>query len=694
VQNGSTSFAAQAPTSVGPASAVFLAGGPIKVTPFSTPASVLSSDQPASSSPAYVPYHNAKPLASTGLVSGPETSSASATATVPPTVPCPSLGCDSIIVGSGTQPQLTTNPLALNALDSSPFTVEPPDQGLCGGNGFVMETLNQGELQVYNSALAPVSAVVSLDTFFGLTAQGWSSGGDIMCQYDYNNGGHWFVTQMVSTNTEASGGPFAGCFAGVLNACLEGIAVSATSNPMGAYNVYFFNPNAVNNDPGKGYLLDDFAKTATTRDAFLMFYDEFNQNPATFPTPCPGTYGCAGFNGAQEFAFTKAALERGLPVTSSSFNVAYENMGTAPNLYPIPADASFQPAAASCFSGSFAGQICWYQVIPAQTADPSQYDNSKGGTGFMAASLDFLGAGDNRVAAFAWTGLSSLVSNGCNACGSISFGGRLFTTQVTYMDEGQSCQASQGGFCGLAPQKTGPVPLGDNCALLGGGLTSPCPESGIATNGDGTTEASYVQGQIWTSVSTLVTQTFHQHGQSWSEIHTGVTYWVLGSGGSSSSGIADQGYVSASHEDLEFPSVAAMDGGGAVMAFTLSGNGGPTGADNGGFYPSTAYGTLATGSHGISNGVIRIADLGKSPADGFSEYQGYPPIHNTRPRWGDYSQAIFVPSMNGGQGGVLFATEYIQSPNCSDSAFLADFTCGGTRAPAANWGSSINFLSG
>ena len=95
----------------------------------------------------------------------------------------------------------------------------------------------------------------------------------------------------------------------------------------------------------------------------------------------------------------------------------------------------------------------------------------------------------------------------------ISFGGRLFTGQVTYMDEGASCPASQGGFCGLAPQKAGPVPLGDNCALLGGGLTSPCPESGIATNGDGTTEASYSQGQLWTSVSTLVIQTFHQHGQ-------------------------------------------------------------------------------------------------------------------------------------------------------------------------------------
>jgi hypothetical protein len=136
------------------------------------------------------------------------------------------------------------------------------------------------------------------------------------------------------------------------------------------------------------------------------------------------------------------------------------------------------------------------------------------------------------------------------------------------------------------------------------------------------------------------------------------------------------------------------------MAFTLSGNGGPTGADNGGFYPSTAYGTFSAYSAGLTGKVIHVADLGKSPQDGFTEYVGYPPVQNTRPRWGDYSQAIFVPSANGqgqdhgqGQGGVFFSTEYIQSPNCGDSAFVADPTCGGTRAPNANWGSSINFLS-
>jgi hypothetical protein len=572
-----------------------------------------------------------------------------------------------------------------------------------------MEVLNLGELQVYDSSLRPVSGVVTLESLMGLTAQGWSSGGDPMCVYDYDNGGHWIVTQIVSTNTFASGGPFTNCFVGGLNGCLEGIAVSVTNNPMGAYNVYFLNPNAVNSDPGVGQLLNDYAKIATTRDAFLIFYDEYNLGPLP-PGPCPGTFGCAGFNGAQQFAFSKNAMELGLSVSDPSFNVAYENMGTASNLYPIPADGTFLPVATGCATGPLAGFVCWYQVIPAQTPDPSQYNNENGGTGYMVGSLDFLGAGDNRIAAFDWTGLSNLNSPSCGSCSGIAFGGSLLTGQVTYLDGGVACFPSQGSLCGLGAQKAGPVPLGDNCNTLNNDgappLVAPCPESGLATNGDGATEASYAQGQLWTAVATQINQTFSQHESDQKatfELHMGATYWVIGAGGhdpESSFEITNQGYISASHEDIEFSSIAAPDHGSAVVAFTLSGNGGPSGADNGGFYPSTAFGTLTPDSHGLAGGVIHIADLGQSPYDGSTEYifsNIGPPFF--RPRWGDYSQAIFVPGMGeghdpegSGHGGVFFATEYIQYPNCSDSAFLSDPTCGGTRAPHANWGSSINFL--
>ncbi len=83
-----------------------------------------------------------------------------------------------------------------------------------------------------------------------------------------------------------------------------------------------------------------------------------------------------------------------------------------------------------------------------------------------------------------------------------------------------------------------------------------------------------------------------------------------------------------------------------------------------------------------------MAALGQSPTDGFSEYQGFPGA--TRPRWGDYSWAVFAP----GTGGKIdFATNYIQFPNCTGSAFaLALATCGGTRDGFANWGTSVNYV--
>ncbi len=678
----------------------YLLSGPIHVSSSAAMSSASVHSAGAASSFANVPSFNPRPGTVSGgrsaaaLGVGPVSNTASA---IPPVVMCQpqGLGCDSINGGSGG----AHTALGLNSVDSTAtygVSIEPPDQGICAGNGYVIETLNLGELRIFQgTTFTGGSSVLSLDNLMGLTAQGWSSAGDVSCLYDASNGGHFFLTEIVSRSTEISGGAFSGCFAGVLDGCLEGIAVSATNNPTGAWNTYFLDPNLVNSDPGAGYLLNDFAKIGNTQDAFLIFYDEFILNGSLIPA-CPA-YGCSGFNGAQEFAFSKKALELGYPVfepfggPNPYFNVAYENMGTDPNL--VPPDGA-------CFTGPTAGFTCWYQVIPAQSPDPTQFDNAHGGSGFMLGSLDFFGAGDNRIAAFFWTGLSNLNSIGCSTCSGptgITFGGDLFTGVLTYQDEGAACLASNGGYCGLMPQKAGPIPLGANCVAFGLATTvTSCPEGGLASNGDGFTQVSYAQGQIWGAVSTLVVQ---QYGSgtcgatAWCETHVGIVYWVIGTGAFNSHGLlslTDQGYVSAMHEDLGFPSIGAGDsyGQGAVIAFALSGNGGPKHADGGGFFPSTAYGRLTQHSHGLVGDVLHIADKGKGTQDGFTEYQGLP--GGTRPRWGDYTETVFVPST----GGFYFSTEYIQSPNCSPSAFLVDPSCGGTRAPYANWGSSLNWVNG
>jgi hypothetical protein len=563
----------------------------------------------------------------------------------PAAVRCPGAGCDGIslepagargVLGLTTVDSAKTNPTA------QPFPdVEPPDQGLCAGNGYVVESNNIGEVLIFNQRLHRVSQVIPLDTLMGLTSRGWSSGGDVSCLYDASDGGHFFFTEFVSASSEASGGAFSGCFAAVADTCYEGIAVTKGDNPFGPYNVYFQNANYNPAEPGAPYLLNDFTKIGATRDAFLLFYDEF-------PLKTPG-FGGGGFNGAQQFAFDKEAFERGLPATDPRFTVAIENMGTL--------------ATPDGTCAGTAGVACWYAVIPAQAPDPSQWDNSHGGSGFMLDTLDYHGQGDTRFAVFDWTGLSGLRTGDL---ADVRFGGQLFSGTEFYYDPKP-----------LAAQKAGPIPLGDECGAAGlsTGKTPPasCPEGGIETNGDFMTQVAQAQGELWGGTETEVTQTF---GSS-SEMHQAIAYWVVCLRSFDRTGVftlSSQGYVSAAHEDVAYAAIGAGGYGDAIMAFTL------TGKD---YYPSTAYGRLTAWSGGLLGSAIHVVDLGRSPQDGFTEYLGYP--GGTSPRWGDYSEATFS------DGRVYFANEYIPYASCTGSSFtLTIGTCGGTRDGYANWGTSVN----
>ena len=612
-----------------------------------------------------------------------------------PSNPLPSVSC--LPLGPGCNRISTSNGGAtgvkgLNAVDNGSLStnplgdIEPPDQGLCAGNGYVVEANNIGEILVFNTALKRESAPIPLDTLMGLTGLGYSSGGDPSCVYDPSNGGHFFFTEIVSATSEANGGTFAGCFAGKANSCYEGIAVTDGDSPFGPYHVYFSAADYNPAEPGYPSLLNDFAKISVTRDAFLMFYDEFPLLPSSLPG-----FGGGFFNGAQELAFRKSALEDGLPTVLANgqpnpdVTVARENMG----LIPTPDGTCARDKVLH-----MGGITCWVAAIPAQPV-AGRFDNAHGGTGFMEGSLDFYGfaaisptSGDNRIAAWAWTGLSALNSDGCSGCnGDIRFQGQLFSGVDRYYDPELTSNGFQGS---IGAQRNGPIPLGDECGTAGLSVFASCPENGIQTNGDFITQASQAQGQLWASTATQIAQTYTRAN---AEIHQGVVYWVLGTKSFDKTGkftLTSQGYVAAKHEDLSMPAMAATptSGGKAIALFTLSGNGGPTGADHGGFFPSTAFGRLTSTSGGLLKSTINIADMGMSPQDGFSEYQGYP--GPTRERWGDYSWGFFLP----GTGRIYFANEYIQYPNCTGSAFtLAIGTCGGTRDGFANWGTSVNYVT-
>ena len=679
-----TSLGTYSPTFVGPAATGCSSGCHLLFGPYRTPSVANLPSAAPTSTQALPDTPRALP---SPMRPGPRGVTAAAITPQIPTVSCQPLGpgCDSINSGTGG----AVGVKGLNAVDSATHTnnpfkdIEPPDQGLCAGKGYVLEDNNLGEMQIFNTSLQKVSPVISLDQVMGLTSRGWSSGGDISCAYDQSNGGHWFITEIVSATPEVTGGAFAGCFGAVANTCYEGIAVTKGNSPYGPYNVYFVNANYNQAEPGAPFLLNDFAKIGMTRDAFLLFYDEFPLDG--------GGFGGGFFNGAQEFAFNKTAMERGVPVTrtngspSPGFNVAIENMG----LLRTP-----DGTCASDNTYHQGGVTCWYSVIPAEVPDAADWDNSHGGTGFMANTLDFYGQSDNRLAVWEWTGLSALHSPNCLSCARLRFGGQLFSGVDRYYDP----PVTPSGV--LAPQKIGPIPLGDECGKAGLSVGNPppasCPENGLATNGDNITQLSQAGGHLWAPVSTEVSQTFSSQPTT-PELHMGAVYWVLGTQTFDTSGkpsLTSQSYVSPAHEDLTMPVTAGQGasrvGGNkqGIIAFTLTGNGGINGADHGGYYPSTAYGRLNARSPGLTGSTINIADLGKAPQDGFSEYQGYP--GSTRPRWGDYSAAQFLP---GSGGRIYFATNYIQYPNCMPPAFtLTIGTCGGTRDGDANWGTSVNYV--
>ena len=675
----SSSLGTFKPTFVGSAATGCASGCHLLTGPFSVPSTAHLSASPSRNGQAMSAHElRAMPLPRPRV---PVPSRSSSSNVVVPTVSCVPLrpGCDNISTAAGG----STGVKGLNAVDSASLStnvaigdIEPPDQGLCAGNGSVVEANNIGEILIFNTALKRLSAPISLDTVMGLTGRHWSSGGDPSCVYDPANGGHFIFTEIASASPESKGGPFAGCFVAVANTCNEGIAVTQGSSPFGPYNVYFLNANYDPSEPGSPFLLNDFAKIGVTRDAFMMFYDEFPLNGSA-----PGLGG-GFFNGAQEFAFNKAALEKGLP--AAQVTVARENMG----LLKTPDG--------TCFSDNkyfLPGIACWIAAIPAMAANPGQYDNSHGGSGFMLTNLDFYSLGGNRLAVFDWTGLKNLNSSACSACSGIRFGGQLFSGVAPYYDPSTLGVQSPAPF--LAPQKAGPIPLGDECGAAGLSAGSPppatCPESGITTNGDNLVQVSQGNGQLWAGANTELVQTYAPNNTP--ETHAGAAYWVVGTRSFDQTGrfsLTSQGYVSAMHEDLGYPAFAAgASNGRAIVSFTLTGNGGTAGADNGGFFPSSAFGRVTSTSGGLLQSTINIADLGQSPQDGFTSYLNYPSATPFfRPRWGDYGAAILLG------GRYYFASEYIQSPNCTGSAFtLTIGTCGGTRDGFANWGTSVNVVT-
>src|SRR3954453_13234681 len=199
------------------------------------------------------------------------------------------------------------------------FSVEPPDQGMCAGNGYVLEAVND-VLNVYdtsgNSVLPDNTATnivagfprnvnhsVDLNSFYGYPAAVNRSTGalgpeltDPSCLYDAATQRFFVVVLTLDRNPNGS-----------LNLVNHlDLAVSQTSNPTGSWNIY------------KTYVTNDGTNTGGSNPGpFLGDYPHIGADANGFYiTTNAYPWCCNGFAGAQIYAFSKAQMAAGAGVVN------------------------------------------------------------------------------------------------------------------------------------------------------------------------------------------------------------------------------------------------------------------------------------------------------------------------------------------------------------------------------------------
>jgi hypothetical protein len=243
------------------------------------------------------------------------------------------------------------------------FSLEPPDQALCVGGNFVVESVNDA-IATYSKSGNQLTAPEALNQFYGLkpainraTHVYGDFTSDPKCIYDSGNGGH-FIVSILQAGQIPTNGHFDGT-GGVY------LAVSQTADPTGSWDVYHFDTF---NDGGVCPCLGDQPLIGAdangvyiTTNSFPFFED--------------------GFNGAQVYAMSKAQLESGA-ATVDIVNV------------PVTAPADFDGGLP-------------YSLQPAKTVPGAQNATD---TEYFLSALDFNATLDNRIAVWKLTGTSTLGS--------------------------------------------------------------------------------------------------------------------------------------------------------------------------------------------------------------------------------------------------------------------------------------------
>jgi hypothetical protein len=554
------------------------------------------------------------------------------------------------------------------------FSVEPPDQGMCAGNGYVVEAVNQ-VMNVFdtsgNSVLPDntstnivsgfprnVNHAVDLNSFYGYAPEINRTTGvrgpfvtDPSCLYDAATQ-RFFVVVLTLETTPG------GAFTTVNHLDL---AVSATSNPTSAWNIYrtdVTNDGTNTGGTNPGPYLGDYPHIGADANGF---YITTNAYP----------WCCNGFSGAQIYAYSKAQLAAG----AASVNMQHIDTSGMVN---APSDAgSTQPG---------------FTVWPAQSPGTGSFNTDNGGTEYFLSSNaadeathPVSGTGgshvSNQIVSWTLTNTSSL-----NTVPALSLSNKVIGVN-TYALPPKQKQPGSGtlatidtpqGYC--INDTTTPTIAGVGCwRLLFVG--EPAHNEVISrpdSNDTRMQQVTYANGKVWGALDTAL-------NPDGGPQRAGIAWYIVKPDAGT---VALQGYLGSTGHDFTYPAIGVAASGRGIMAFTDTGDT---------TSPSAAYASIdAIAGIGAWNDVP--GGLGAAQDDGFTSYKsqvGNPP----RTRWGDYGAA----AVDGNS--IWIASEYIANA-CQYTAWGGPFfggtgdnllgTCAGpshgpgVRSALANWSTRIS----
>lgn len=552
---------------------------------------------------------------------------------------------------AGSNPELALSFDGLNhrnqrlANGGNQFSLEPPDQALCVGNGYVVEAVNS-VLKVWNTSGTALTGVQDLNTFFGYPpAINRSTGAigdrviDPVCYYDPDN--NRFVVAITTLHVDEFGN-----FNGKNTI---DVAVSNSGDPTGTWTIYYVpaQNDGTDGTPNHGCTLDGLTPGPCFQDYPHIGGDK---NGVFITTNEYDLFG-PSYSAAQIFAFSKTQLA----AHPASINVTLvENLSV---------------------DGS-PGFTVWPAISPV-----GQYSNERNGTEYFLSTI----AGDGsesgnptgtarRIGLWAVTNTASLNS----ATPALGITSRLINSQ-TYVYPPKS------------EQKVGNIPLGEcinnttTPTIFGPGcwqlfFSDEPAHDEVESTPDSLDsrmqQTWYVNGMLWGASGTAV--------NVGDQLKAGIAWFAvqpkINGDGKVEGQVKKEGYIALANNNLTMPAIAMTANGKGAIAFTVIGED---------YFPSAGYVTI--NSNG-SVGPIHVAAVGLGPDDGFTSYKafvGEPP----RTRWGDYGAAVTDGDT------IWLASEYI-AQTCTYAQYYpappnpAGFgSCGGTRTSLANWATRISKLN-